>query len=91
MGGVEVDMKHQEAMKTLKVAKGQLDAVISMIENQRYCIDISNQVQATLALLKKAQKQIISEHLDHCVRESFLKNSSEEKIEEIQQLLDRIL
>ena len=84
-------MKHLEAMKILKVAKGQLDAVISMIENERYCIDISNQIQATLALLKKAQKQIISEHLNHCVRESFDRNNSEEKIEEIQQLLNRIL
>jgi len=84
-------MKHVEALKTLRVAKGQLDFVIEMVESERYCIDISNQVQATLALLKKAQKQIIGEHLNHCVRASFTNNDSEAKIREIQQLLDRIL
>ncbi|NCA96597.1 MAG: transcriptional regulator [Bacteroidia bacterium] len=84
-------MKHVEALKTLKVAKGQLEFVIEMVESERYCIDISNQVQATLSLLKKAQKQIIGEHLNHCVRASLSSDDSEAKIKEIQQLLDRIL
>jgi DNA-binding FrmR family transcriptional regulator len=84
-------MKHNEALKTLKVAKGQLDAIIKMVEDDRYCIDISNQVQAALALLKKAQKQIITEHLNHCVKESFINNNADEKIKEIERLLERVI
>lgn len=84
-------MKHLKALKTLKVAKGQLDAVIKMVEDERYCIDISNQVQASLALLRKAQKQIITEHLNHCVKESFIANNADEKIKEIELLLDRVI
>lgn len=84
-------MKHTEALKTLRVAKGQIEAVIKMAEDERYCIDISNQVQATLALIKKAQKQIITEHLNHCVKESFIENNADEKIKEIKLLLDRVI
>lgn len=84
-------MKHHEALKTLKVAKGQIDAIINMVEDMRYCIDISNQVQAALSLLKKAQKQIITEHLNHCVKESFINQNAEEKIKEIEALLERVI
>ncbi len=83
--------KHIEALKTLKVAKGQIEAIIKMVEEERYCIDISNQVVAAQALLKKAQKQIITEHLNHCVIESFTNHNPEEKIKEIQTLLDRVI
>ena len=62
--------KHKEALRTLKNALGQLNAVIKMTEDERYCIDISTQVEATVALLKKAQREIITDHLNHCVMES---------------------
>jgi len=33
---------------------GHIDGVIEMIEEERYCIDISNQLLAIISLLKKA-------------------------------------
>lgn len=39
--------------RLLKTARGQLEAVLKMIDDDRYCIDISNQILATEALLKK--------------------------------------
>ncbi len=91
-GGVKGErMTHNKALKTLKITKGQIESVIKMIEDQRYCIDISNQIQAAMALLKKAQKQVITEHLNHCVKESFENNNAEEKIKEIEVLLDRVI
>ena len=38
-------------LRQLKTAKGQLEGIIKMVEEDRYCIDISNQVLATRALL----------------------------------------
>ncbi|MDY0210016.1 MAG: metal-sensing transcriptional repressor [Acholeplasma sp.] len=84
-------MKHDQALKTLKISKGQIEAVIKMIEEQRYCIDISNQIQAAIALVKKAQKEVITEHLNHCVKESFEQNNATEKIKEIEYLLDKVI
>ena len=33
-----------QALRLLKTARGQLDGIIKMIEEERYCIDISNQI-----------------------------------------------
>ena len=38
----------------LKTARGQVDGILRMVEEDRYCIDVSKQVLATIALLKKA-------------------------------------
>ena len=61
---------HKHSLHVLKNALGQLEAVIKMTEEDRYCIDISTQISATIALLKKAPRQILSEHLSTCVQES---------------------
>lgn len=62
-----------------------------MIENGRYCIDISNQIIAAQALLKRANLLILKQHLNHCVKEAFLQNTGEEKVEEIVDLLGKLL
>jgi DNA-binding FrmR family transcriptional regulator len=84
-------MKHDTAYKTLKNAKGQLEASLKMLEENRYCVDISNQLMATIALIKRANKQILSEHLNHCVIESIENNDAETKIKEIEQLIERMM
>ena len=47
MKGPKSDIIHK-----IKIARGQLDGILQMIEDNRYCVDISNQLLATLALLK---------------------------------------
>ncbi|WP_331667582.1 metal-sensing transcriptional repressor [Acetoanaerobium noterae] len=44
----------KKALQSLKTAKGQIEATIRMIEDDRYCLDVSNQILATQSLLKKA-------------------------------------
>ncbi|MFP4287427.1 MAG: metal-sensing transcriptional repressor [Candidatus Izemoplasmataceae bacterium] len=84
-------MKHdnKEALNLLKTAKGQIDAVIRMTLEERYCVDISTQINATMAILKKANLVILKNHLDTCVRESFIDGTSDEKIEEIITILKK--
>lgn len=83
--------KHETALKSIKVASGQIQSVIKMIEDDRYCLDISTQIQATIALLKKAQAAIIGKHLNSCVMESIEKKDVNHKIEEIDALIKSIL
>lgn len=56
--------------RLLKTARGQLEAVLKMIDDDRYCIDISNQILATEALLKKANREVLRGHLEHCVKDA---------------------
>ena len=51
--------KKNDVEHKLKIARGQLDGILRMVEDNRYCIDISNQLLATQALLKSANQQIL--------------------------------
>lgn len=79
-----------KAVGKLKTARGQIDGIIKMIENDRYCIDISNQIMATQAILRKVNHDILHEHLNHCVREAFITGEETEKIEEIISVMDKL-
>ncbi|APM38176.1 metal-sensing transcriptional repressor [Clostridium kluyveri] len=81
----------KKAFQALKTSKGQIEGIMKMIENGRYCIDISNQIIAAQALLKRANLLILKQHLNHCVKEAFLQNTGEEKVEEIVDLLGKLL
>ena len=37
----------------LKTARGQIDGILKMIEQDRYCLDIYHQITATQCVLKK--------------------------------------
>jgi len=81
----------KKALRSLKTARGQIDGIIKMIEEGRYCMDISNQIAASHALLKKSQVLILKQHLDHCITEAALDGTLEEKSGEIMKLLEKIL
>lgn len=83
---------HSEKNKSeqyLRNAVGQVNAALKMVEEDRYCVDISHQVLAAIALLKKANQEILRNHMYHCVKESFETNS-DEKIEEVLMLVNKI-
>ncbi|GAU76057.1 metal-sensing transcriptional repressor [Fusibacter sp. 3D3] len=78
-----------EVLKLLKTSKGQIEGIIKMIDDDRYCIDISKQILAAQALLKKANQNILKTHMETCVKEAFENNNGDEKIEEIIGILDK--
>ena len=86
-------MKHdrKDAINLLKTARGQIDAVIRMAEDDRYCVDVANQIEATLALLKKANLSILKNHLETCVRDSLKDGTYEEKTKEIIGILQKYM
>lgn len=84
--------ERKAALQNLKTAKGQIEGIIKMIEDDRYCIDISNQIMASYALLKKANLHILTGHLNTCV--SDVMNDDEQrqiKIKEMNQVLEKII
>ncbi len=82
---------HDKILRLLKTARGQLDGIIRMVDEDRYCIDISTQVMATEALLKRANREILSAHLEHCVKDAANASEREQKIDEFVDTLGRIL
>ena len=81
----------KKVLRLLKTARGQLDGIIKMVEEDRYCLDISQQVMAAEAMLNRANKEILTAHLTHCVRTAATDAEREQKVAELVDLLGRIL
>lgn len=83
----------RKAANKLKTAKGQIEGIIKMIEDDRYCVDISTQILSVTALLRKANLDVLDDHIRHCVSEAILegKDKGDEKIAEIINILDKYI
>jgi Uncharacterized protein conserved in bacteria len=80
---------HDKIKKLLLTAKGQMDGLIKMVDEDRYCVDISNQLSATAAILKTANREVLAAHMKGCVVEACESGDIDEKIAEITRLLDK--
>lgn len=49
----------QDVSRLLKTAKGQIDGILKMIEEDRYCMEISHQIMAAEAILNKANREVL--------------------------------
>lgn len=86
---MKADKKSVE--RSIKIARGQLDGVLRMIEEDRYCVDISNQILATQAILKRVNREILHAHIRSCVREGLHTDEPNPKLEEALDLLDKLV
>jgi DNA-binding FrmR family transcriptional regulator len=77
-------------MQLVKTARGQLEAVMRMIEDDRYCVDISHQLLAAGALIKKANKNVIKAHLEGCVKDAIEEGNEERKTETLKEVYNLI-
>ena len=78
-----------QVTRLLKTARGQIDGILKMIEEDRYCIDISTQLLACQALLGTINKEVLKAHLNSCVMNA--QEDKEEKLREIASVLDKLL
>ena len=79
-----------QVTRLLKTARGQIDGILKMVEEDRYCLDISNQLMATQSILKKANRVVLRAHMDCCVREAVASGDPDAKLDELTTLLDKL-
>ena len=77
-------------VRLLKTARGQMDGVLKMVEEDRYCMDIATQLMATQSVLRKAEREILKAHMACCVKDALLSDNGEEKLEELLTLIDQV-
>ncbi|QZA77272.1 metal-sensing transcriptional repressor [Deefgea tanakiae] len=58
---------HPDIIKRLKRAAGHLNSVIAMIESERGCLEIAQQLQAVESAVSNAKKTLVHDHIDHCL------------------------
>lgn len=84
-----MDQSKKKVNKYLNMAIGHIEASQKMIEDDRYCVDISHQILAALSLLRKANLEVLDDHMRHCVKEAIL-NNDESKLDEALSLIDKM-
>ena len=81
---------HAQVQQLLKTARGQIDGILKMVEEDRYCLDVSNQLMATQSILKKANRMVLRAHMDCCVRQAVESGDPGVKLDELATLLDKL-
>lgn len=58
---------HADIAKRLKRVHGHLNKVITMIDDERSCLEVAQQLQAVCSSLNGAKKAFIQDHVEHCL------------------------
>jgi DNA-binding FrmR family transcriptional regulator len=84
--------EHKKEGIRLKRVRGQIDGILAMIDDRRYCPDILIQIRAAKAAIQAVELSVLNTHLDNCVSEAMHskdENKAKEKINELIQLIGR--
>lgn len=80
---MEISSSKQKSLKLAKQAQGMLTKVINMIEQDKYCPDIIQQLDSVSGFLRSAKRELLTGHLDSCA----YKKMTENKDQAIKELL----
>ena len=84
----EISEQRGSVVKRLKRIEGQVKGLVRMVEEDRYCIDILHQIQATKAALTKAETELLRAHAGECVDAALRQGTVREKRKKIVELVD---
>lgn len=83
---------HSDSLPRLKKIQGQIEGIMNMVSDGRYCIDLIMQLRAAASALKSVEGQVIERHLRGCIHNVMKNKNSEEinkKVEELMNLYMR--
>jgi DNA-binding FrmR family transcriptional regulator len=75
-------------LKRLQRIEGQVRGLARMVEDDRYCIDIVTQVAAVRAALRRAEEEILRDHVAHCVEDAIVSGDKADQRRKIAELMD---
>jgi DNA-binding FrmR family transcriptional regulator len=77
----------QATLKRLGRIEGQVRGLARMVEDDRYCIDIVTQISAVRAALRKAEEEILREHVAHCVEHAISSGDKADQRRKVAELM----
>ena len=75
-------------LKRLSRIEGQVRGLAGMVEADRYCIDIVTQIAAVRAALRKAEEEILRDHVAHCVEHAISSGDKADQRRKVAELMD---
>lgn len=80
-----------QLLKRLARAEGQVRGVARMVEEDRYCVDVLTQIQATQAALNAIALGLVDDHVRHCMREGATTNQADKQVDELMGAVGRLV
>lgn len=80
--------KFSKEIARMRRIEGQARGIAKMMEEDRYCIDILNQMTAMEAALRSAKAKVLSIHAGHCIEEAVQSGDARDQREKFNELID---
>jgi DNA-binding FrmR family transcriptional regulator len=74
--------------KRLSRIEGQVRGLARMVDEDRYCIDIVTQISAVRAALRRAEEEILRDHVAHCVEHAIASGNRQDQRQKIAEIMD---
>jgi DNA-binding FrmR family transcriptional regulator len=81
----------EEVLRRLRKMEGQVRGLQQMIEEDRYCLDVVQQINAVTAAARKVAVIVLENHLLGCVSAAVTPDDSKAAMQEIATVLDKAL
>ncbi|QGG95384.1 metal-sensitive transcriptional regulator [Actinomarinicola tropica] len=86
-------MEKEQIAKRLARIEGQVRGIAKMVDEDRYCIDVLDQVTAVTRALQQVALGLVHEHLGHCVAEAMVEGGpdADAKLDEATAAIARLV
>jgi DNA-binding FrmR family transcriptional regulator len=84
------DMDHRtkdDCIRRLSRIEGQVRGISAMVSDERYCIDIINQIAAVQSALRKVEEELLHGHVGHCIENAIASGNAEEQRVKVAELI----
>ena len=84
-------MNHNSKTSTLNRLsriEGQVRGIAKMVDEDRYCIDVVTQISAVRAALRRAEEEILKDHVGHCVEHAIASGNKAEQRKKVAELIE---
>ncbi len=81
----------EDLLKRLRKVEGQIRGIQKMVEQDRYCVDILNQISAAKAALDRVGLIILEDHTRGCVAEAMKTEDEARKIDELMLVIKKFV
>jgi DNA-binding FrmR family transcriptional regulator len=78
----------ESTLRRLERIEGQVRGLARMVEEDRYCIDIVTQISAVRAALRRAEEEVLRDHVAHCVEHAIASGNRAEQRRKVAELMD---
>ena len=75
-------------LKRLSRIEGQVRGIARMVDDDRYCIDVVTQISAVRAALRRAEEEILRDHVAHCVEHAIASGNKRDQRQKIAEIMD---